>query len=107
MRRATVASLAAVLASLPAIVVAQTREITGKVTQAEVGTPITEATVGILGAQLGVRTNERGEYRLRVPAGDIQILARAIGFKRMTVQVAARRAPPTSRSTRTCSSSKA
>ena len=84
MRRATLASLVATLAFVPALAAAQTREITGKVTQTGVGTPITEATIGILGAQQGVRTNERGEYRLRVPAGDIQILARAIGFKRQT-----------------------
>jgi len=66
---------------------AQAREITGKVTQAGTATPITEATIGILGAQLGVRTNEKGEYRVRVPAGDIQLLVRAIGFKRQTVLV--------------------
>src|SRR4029078_6539066 len=66
----------------------QTREITGKVVQAGTGTPITEATIGIVGAQLGVRTNERGEYRLKVPSGDAQILVRAIGFKRQQKVVA-------------------
>jgi TonB-dependent starch-binding outer membrane protein SusC len=70
-----------------AALAAQAREITGKVTQAGVATPITEATIGILGAQLGVRTNERGEYRIRVPAGDVQLLVRAIGFKRQTILV--------------------
>ena len=60
MFRRTALTLALVLAASP--LVAQTREITGKVTQAGAGTPITEATIGILGAQLGVRTNERGEY---------------------------------------------
>ena len=84
MRSATLASLVASLAFVPAIVAAQTREITGKVTQAGAATPITEATIGILGAQQGVRTNERGEYRIRVPSGDIQLLVRAIGFKRQT-----------------------
>jgi TonB-dependent SusC/RagA subfamily outer membrane receptor len=83
-RRAKLASLVASLAFLPAIGVAQTREITGRVTQSEVGTPIAEATVGILGAQQGVRTNAGGEYRLRVPSGDIQVLVRAIGYKRQT-----------------------
>lgn len=68
---------------------AQTREITGKVTQAGVGTPITEATIGILGAQLGVRTNERGEYRIKVPSGGAMLLVRAIGYKRQTARVAA------------------
>jgi len=81
-RRRTIASLAAFLACAPIPLLAQTREITGKVTQAGIGTPITEATIGIVGAQLGVRSNERGEFRLKVPAGDVQILVRAIGFKR-------------------------
>ena len=80
-------SLAAIFASLPAILAAQTREITGKVTQAGTGTPITEATIGIVGAQVGVRTNERVEYRLKAPSGDVSVIARAIGFKRRTVQI--------------------
>lgn len=84
MRCRTLASLAAALAFVPIPLLAQAREISGKVIQAGTGTPVTEATIGILGAQLGVRTNERGEYRLKVPAGDIQILVRAIGFKRQT-----------------------
>jgi TonB-linked SusC/RagA family outer membrane protein len=79
----TLASLAAALAFVPIPLLAQ-REISGKVTQAGTGTPVTEATIGILGAQLGVRSNERGEYRLKVPSGDIQILVRAIGYKRQT-----------------------
>ncbi|MGH7620424.1 MAG: SusC/RagA family TonB-linked outer membrane protein [Gemmatimonadaceae bacterium] len=88
MRRRIATSLSLLLALAPlAPLAAQAREITGKVTQAGAATPITEATIGILGAQLGVRTNERGEYRLRVPNGDIQILVRAIGFKRQTVLV--------------------
>ena len=85
MRRRIAVSLSLLLAAAP--LAAQTREITGKVTQAGTATPITEATIGILGAQLGVRTNERGEYRIRVPAGDIQLLVRAIGFQRQTTLV--------------------
>jgi TonB-linked SusC/RagA family outer membrane protein len=60
-----------------------TREITGKVTQAGTNTPVSDATVGLLGSPGGVRTNERGEYRLRVPATqDVTLLVRAIGFRR-------------------------
>ena len=87
--RRTLASVALLLALAPAALLAQTREITGKVTQAGAGTPITEATIGIVGAQLGVRTNEQGVYRLKAPAGDVMILVRAIGFKRQTLRVAA------------------
>ena len=77
------------LALCPAIGAAQTREITGRITQTATSAPISEATVGVLGAQAGVRTNERGEYRLRIPEGGATILVRAIGFKRATRLVAA------------------
>ncbi|MEP7001476.1 MAG: TonB-dependent receptor plug domain-containing protein, partial [bacterium] len=86
MRRRIMLSLAFVM-SVPALLAAQTREITGKVTQAGSGGPITEATVGLLGAQVGVRTNERGEYRLKIPTGGATVLVRAIGFKRATATV--------------------
>ena len=85
--RRTWSSAALVLALAPACLAAQTREISGKVTLAGSGAAVTEATIGIVGGQLGVRTNERGEYRLRVPAGDVTILARAIGYKRQTQRV--------------------
>ncbi len=68
---------------------AQTREITGKVTEFGSGVPVTEATVGVVGAQIGVRTNDRGEYRIRVPESEVTVLARAIGYKRQSVRVAA------------------
>ena len=92
MRCPTLASLAAALAFVPIPLLAQAREISGKVTQVGTETPVTEATIGILGSQLGVRTNERGEYRLKVPGGDIQILVRAIGYKRQTRLVPAAQA---------------
>jgi TonB-linked SusC/RagA family outer membrane protein len=65
-----------------------TREITGKVTQVG-GAPLVDANVSVLGQSLGARSNERGEYRLRVPQGEVTILARAIGYKRQTVRIAA------------------
>ena len=79
---------AAIVALLPLRADAQTREITGKVTQAGSGAPILEVTVNIVGQQVGVRTNEKGEYRIRVPSGDVTIMARQLGFKRQTVRLA-------------------
>jgi len=63
-----------------------TREITGKITQSG-GAPLVDANVSVLGQALGVRSNENGEYRLRVPQGEVTLLVRAIGFKRETVRV--------------------
>jgi TonB-linked SusC/RagA family outer membrane protein len=87
-RRILLFAAAAFVVATPALARAQNREITGKVTQAG-GLPLSDATVGLLGQQLGVRTNERGEYRLRVPSGDVTVLTRAIGFKRLSVRVLA------------------
>jgi len=89
LRRILLFAAATLIAAAPATVRAQAREVTGKVTQVGTGTPIADVTVGILGQQLGVRTNERGEYRFRVPAGDVAIMARAIGFKRVTIRLTA------------------
>jgi len=80
--------VAALLA--PGIVRAQaTREITGKVVQAGTNTPLSDATVGLFGQPAGVRTNEKGEYRIRVPQEDVTLLVRAIGFKRGQARVPA------------------
>lgn len=65
-----------------------TREVTGKVTLSG-GTPLQDAAVAVLGQAIGVRTNEQGDFRLRVPAGDVTVQARAIGYKRVTARVAA------------------
>ena len=58
-----------------------TREVTGRVTTAS-GQPLPGVFVGLAGQTAGVRTNESGEFRLRVPEGDVTVVARAIGYKR-------------------------
>ena len=68
---------------------AQTREITGRVTSTATGQPLPGAVVAVAGQPVGTRTDERGEFRLRVPAGDVTVAARAIGYKRITQRVAA------------------
>ncbi|HEX4935859.1 MAG TPA: TonB-dependent receptor plug domain-containing protein, partial [Gemmatimonadaceae bacterium] len=82
---------AALLATfaVPASARAQTREVTGKVTVAGSGTPLQDAIIGTVGAAGGARSNERGEYRLRVPSGDVTVQVRAIGYKRQTLRVSA------------------
>lgn len=65
-----------------------TREVTGKVTQVG-GQPIADATITVLGQQVGTRSNDVGEFRLRVPQGNVTLLARAFGFRRSSVRLAA------------------
>jgi TonB-linked outer membrane protein, SusC/RagA family len=66
-----------------------TREVTGRVTVAGSGTPLQDATVTVLGQATGTRTNERGEFRVRVAGGDVTLLARALGYKRAEQRVSA------------------
>jgi len=75
---------AAIVAVLPLQADAQTRDISGKVTAAGTNQPLVDVTVSIVGQQVGVRTNERGEYRLRVPSSEVIVLARQLGYKRQT-----------------------
>ncbi len=81
-------ALAAMVAVLPLRADAQTRDITGKVTQTGSGISMPDVTVSVVGQQIGTRTNERGEYRLRVPTGEIVIQARQLGYKRLTKRLA-------------------
>jgi TonB-linked SusC/RagA family outer membrane protein len=85
--------LAAALGLAMPVQAQQTREVTGKVTQQGTGAPLQDAHIGLLGQPIGTRTNDRGEYRLRVPQTDVTIIVRAIGYKRQ------QRAVPTSMST--------
>ncbi len=75
------------LLSVSASAQAQTREVTGRVTNSTTGTPLPDALVALAGQTAGVRTNERGEFRIRVPNGDVTIFARAIGYKRSTQRI--------------------
>ena len=80
---------AAIVTAMPVVGQAQTRDITGKVTLVGTGQPIADVTISLVGQQVGVRTNERGEYRLRVPSGEVTVLARQLGYKRVTKRLGA------------------
>ena len=60
---------------------AQMHELTGRVTSAN-GQPLPGVLVAVVGQSTGARTNDRGEFRLQVPNGDVTVIARAIGYKR-------------------------
>src|SRR5688500_688267 len=65
---------------------AQAREVSGRVTATN-GQPLSGVLVSLAGQSTGVRTNESGEFRLRVPDGDVTVVARTIGYKRGTQRV--------------------
>src|SRR5690242_19032576 len=88
-RRNLLALLTCTLTALPLVAQAQSREVTGRITTAGTGTPLQDATVTVIGQQAGARTNERGEYRVRVTGGDVTLTARALGYKRQEQRVPA------------------
>ena len=73
MRRLVLLAAAALIAALPANLQAQAREITGKVTVSGAGTPLPDATVSVLGQQVGVRTNEKGEKIKYITISDVSL----------------------------------
>ena len=89
MRRNLFALLTCALTAMPVIAQAQSREVTGRITTAGSSAPLQDATVTVIGQQTGARTNERGEYRVRVTGGDVTLMARALGYKRQEVRVPA------------------
>lgn len=66
---------------------AQARVITGKVTSAQTGQAIARANVSVLGTVVVAVTNDRGEYSLAAPDGQVRLQVRAVGFKRRQVTV--------------------
>lgn len=78
-----------VLLALPASAHAQGREVTGKVTRALGGVPVTGATVVEVGGQAVAQTGADGSFRITVGSGDARLLVRAIGFQRKEVSVPA------------------
>jgi TonB-linked SusC/RagA family outer membrane protein len=78
-------ALVATAATALALPAQATREVTGKVTIAGSGFPLQDALIGLTGVGVGVRTNEQGVYRLRIPAtGSHTLQVRAIGYKRQS-----------------------
>ncbi len=82
------AMLLAFVAGTSALSAQATREITGRVTQVG-GGPLADAHVAPTGVAVGVRSNAAGDFRMLVNQGEVTLVARAIGFKRMTVKVPA------------------
>ncbi|HMG96403.1 MAG TPA: TonB-dependent receptor plug domain-containing protein, partial [Gemmatimonadaceae bacterium] len=76
----------ALLVFVSASAQAQMHEVTGRVTATN-GQPLVGVLVAVAGQSTGARTNDRGEFRLQVPTGDVTVVARAIGYKRGTQRI--------------------
>ena len=90
MRRRVVLLTTALALALPQAVSGQaTRLVTGTVTDAASSQPLQGATITVEGRPGGSLTNEEGTFRILVPAGDVTITARFIGYTRDTKAVPA------------------
>src|SRR5690348_17839257 len=69
---------------LPTASRAQSRIITGTVTIAGSSAPLPGASVSVPGTAATARASANGQFRLVAPDGEITLLARAIGYKRIT-----------------------
>ncbi|HYW31497.1 MAG TPA: SusC/RagA family TonB-linked outer membrane protein [Gemmatimonas sp.] len=86
------ALLAAALALCAAPLAAQTRTISGKVLEEGSRAPIVEAQLQVIGTAIGARTRDDGSFTLvNVPAGDVTLLVRRLGYPMTRVPVGASR----------------
>ncbi|WP_345953092.1 SusC/RagA family TonB-linked outer membrane protein [Mucilaginibacter sp. PAMB04168] len=71
--------------------VAQTVEISGKVTDANDNTPVTGVTVSVKGTTTAVGTDVNGNYRIKTPQGSTALLFRFIGYTSQEIAISGRR----------------
>ncbi|HEV8599327.1 MAG TPA: TonB-dependent receptor plug domain-containing protein, partial [Gemmatimonadales bacterium] len=86
-RRLSRSAALVALALVPNLAVAQGREVTGKVLRAQGDVPLAEATISEVGGLGLTRSGPDGSFRIRVVAGDVRLLVRAIGYQRKEVVV--------------------
>src|SRR6185295_16633732 len=67
----------------------QTRIVTGRVTDSLTSDLVTSGQVSIAGTTLGTTIKDDGTFTLAVPARDVTVSVRSIGFKRAEVAVPA------------------
>jgi TonB-linked SusC/RagA family outer membrane protein len=68
-------------------VAAQTRVVTGRVTDAATGEPMSGVEVLLANTTIRTSTREDGTFSLGVPAGRVSILVRSIGYRRFLIDL--------------------
>ena len=92
MRRAAVGTALLALTAWPAAQAhaqGALRPLTGRVIDGEDKAPIPAASIQVIGTTLGTTTTDSGTFSLRVPQGAATLTIRRIGFRAVTVIVAA------------------
>ncbi|MFN2398271.1 MAG: TonB-dependent receptor plug domain-containing protein, partial [Gemmatimonadaceae bacterium] len=86
LRSAVLAFLALVLVSTN---VSAQRRVTGRVVEEGTSAPLPATIVTVVGTPIAALTNEQGLFVLQAPAGPVTLLARRIGYKRSSTELAA------------------
>ena len=66
---------------------AQTRIVTGRVTDSLTSEPVTGGQVSVQGSAIGSSVKDDGTFTIAVPSRDVTLVVRSIGFKRRDVTV--------------------
>ncbi|MEA2723909.1 MAG: TonB-dependent starch-binding outer membrane protein SusC, partial [Gemmatimonadales bacterium] len=74
---------------LPVQLVAQVRQVTGRVTNVATGQGLAEATISVNGTRIVGQTGPDGNFVLNAPDGDLGLTVRGIGYKRQDVTLPA------------------
>lgn len=68
---------------------AQTRQVTGQVTEKGTNDPIPSVTVLVKGSSGGTQSDVNGNFKITVPDGAVTLVFRSVGYKNLEVKVAA------------------
>ncbi|MDB5249925.1 MAG: SusC/RagA family TonB-linked outer membrane protein [Segetibacter sp.] len=77
------------LVLFPALLFAQQRTVTGKVTDAKDNSPLVDATVSVVGKSVSTKTGADGAFSINVPSGSNQLRISYVGFEDQTLPITA------------------
>ncbi len=83
-------ALFALFVFLGAQLLAQTNEVSGKVTSTEDGMPIPGVTIVVEGTTVGIVSDINGEYTINVPSNATMLIFSFVGMKSMNVEIGSR-----------------
>jgi TonB-dependent starch-binding outer membrane protein SusC len=81
------AALIVLLATLASTAGAQTRLLTGQVSDSATGAPLAGAEITLKGTRQSAFTREGGSFRIEAPSEGIVLLVRSIGYKKREIEV--------------------
>jgi TonB-linked SusC/RagA family outer membrane protein len=79
--------LVALAFAITADAAAQVRQVSGRVTNAQTGEGIPDATIAVTGTRIVAQSGQDGRFAFNAPAGPLAIVVRGIGFRRQEVNV--------------------